>query len=62
MLKASDLGLGTLVMGIRDEKKIRLLLEIPANETVISVIGLGYGQTRMERPVRKSFEQLTKTY
>lgn len=62
MLKASELGLGTLVMGIRDEKKIRLLLDIPANETIISVIGLGFGQTNMERPARKSFDDLCKTY
>lgn len=62
MLKASELGLGTLVMGIRDEKQIRLLLDIPANETIISVIALGYGQTKMERPARKSFGDLTTTH
>ena len=62
LLKASEMGLGTLVMGIRDEKQIRLLLDIPANETIIAVIGLGYGQTKMERPARKSFEDIAKLY
>ena len=42
ILKATEFGLGTLVMGIRDERAIRELLEIPVQETIVSVIGVGY--------------------
>lgn len=32
ILKATELGLSTLIMGIRDENKIREMLNIPAEE------------------------------
>lgn len=41
LLAATELGLGTLVMGIRDEKRIRDLLSIPPQETIVSVIAVG---------------------
>ena len=54
LLKATELGLSTLVMGIRDAAKISEILEIPENEAVVSVISVGYSdgtsgtQTRRE--------------
>ena len=42
ILKAKDLGLDTLVMGIRDSEKIREALNIPENEEIVSVISVGY--------------------
>lgn len=62
ILKATELGLGTLVMGIRDEKAIRNLLEIPAEETIISVISVGYPDIDPEMPKRKSNEEIAKYY
>lgn len=62
ILKATDLGLGTLVMGIRDEKSIRKLLNIPAEETVISVISVGYPDIDPEMPKRKTNEEIATYY
>lgn len=53
LLKATELGLGTLIMGIRDEKRIREMLEIPEEETIVSVIGVGYPDIEPLKPKRK---------
>lgn len=50
LLKATELGLSTLVMGIRDAAKISEILEIPENEAVVSVISVGYSDADPERP------------
>lgn len=62
LLKATELGLSTLVMGIRDAKQIRELLDIPETEAVISVIAVGYGDMEPDMPKRKTFEEITKIY
>lgn len=62
ILKATDLGLGTLVMGIRDEKAIRALLNIPAEETIVSVISVGFPDIDPEMPKRKDIDEITKFY
>ena len=62
ILKATELGLGTLVMGIRDEKAIRNLLNIPADETIVSVISLGYPDIDPEMPKRKSNIEIATYY
>lgn len=62
LLKAHELGLSTLVMGLRDEKKLRELLNIEDNETVVSVIALGYSDAQPEMPKRKDVEDVAKFY
>lgn len=62
LLKAKDMGLDTLVMGIRDEKKIRELLSIPEAETIVAVIALGYGTTNPDKPKRKTADDILKIY
>lgn len=62
ILKATELGLGTLVMGIRDEKAIRNLLNIPATEVIISVIAVGYPDIDPQMPQRKTNEEIAKYY
>lgn len=62
LLKAVDLGLSSLVMGIRDADKLRTLLEIPKDEIIVSVIGLGYGDAHPEMPKRKTVEDITSFY
>ena len=62
LLKAQELGLSTLVMGIRDEVKIKALLGISDNEDVLSVIALGYGDIEPEMPKRKTVEDITKMF
>ena len=60
-LKAAELGLDTLVMGIRDGEALRELLNIPDSENVVSVIAVGYrGQEPPERPKRKELEVVAK--
>ena len=58
VLKAKEMGLDTLIMGIRDEAKIRETLQIPEAETIVSVIALGYGEQNPDMPKRKSPEDI----
>ena len=60
--KATELGIGSLIMGIRDEKKIRTLLNIPASEIIVSVIALGISDIEPERPKRKNIDEICKFY
>lgn len=62
ILKATELGLGTLVMGIRDEGKIRALLKVPKEEIIVSVIAMGISDIEPERPKRKNGEDICKFY
>lgn len=62
ILKARDLGLDTLIMGIRDEAKLRELLNIEENEIVVSVISLGYRDIEPAKPARKMTEDIAKFY
>ncbi len=62
LLKATELGLSSLVMGLRDADKIREMLEIPAEEIIVSVIALGYAAVEAERPPRKSLEEVAKFF
>lgn len=58
LLKAEEMGLGTLVMGIRDEKKLREVFEIPEEQTVVAVIALGHANISPDMPKRKSVEDV----
>lgn len=62
VLKAKEIGLDTLIMGIRDEKKIREVLQIPEAETIVAVIALGYGEQEPEMPKRKKPEDIVTFY
>ncbi len=62
VLKAKEIGLDTLIMGIRDEKKIREVLQIPEAETIVAVIALGYGEQEPEMPKRKKPEDIVTYY
>lgn len=62
ILKATDLGVASLVMGIRDEAKIREMLNIPNQEIIVSVIALGIADIEPERPKRKTVEDITTFY
>lgn len=62
ILKAIDLGLDTLVMGIRDADKIREMLSISQDETIVSVIALGYGVQEPKMPKRKTVAEIVKFF
>lgn len=62
LLKAKELGLDTLVMGLRDSDAIRSLLKIPESETVVSVIAVGYAAQPAVRPARKPLDDILTIY
>jgi nitroreductase len=62
LLKATDLGLGSLVLGLRDADAIRSLLQIPENEIIVSVIAIGYKANEAKRPNRKEISEISKFY
>ena len=57
-LKAYDLGLGTLIMGIYDADKVREFFNIPPTEEITAVIGVGYPDVKPEMPKRKTFDNI----
>ena len=62
LLKATEIGLDTLVMGIRDGKAIREMLDIPETENVVSVIAVGYKAQEASMPKRKEVEEIAKFF
>lgn len=62
VLKAADLGLDTLIMGIRDSDKLRFLLEIPEEEIIVSVISVGYRAEDAAMPERRSVAEIAKFF
>ena len=62
ILKAAELGLSTLIMGLRDADKIRELLSIPEEETIVAVIAVGKADEEPSRPKRKELEDVLKFF
>ena len=60
LLKATELGLGTLIMGLSDREKIKEIFAIPENEILMSVIAVGYPDINPEMPRRKKIEDVAK--
>lgn len=60
VLKARDLGLDTLIMGIRDEKELRKQFSIPNNEEVAAVLAIGYRDGEPAFRPRKELEEIVK--
>lgn len=58
LLKAYELGYGTLVMGIRDEAVLRSHLEIPASQIITAVISVGIPNIDPSMPKRKNVEDI----
>lgn len=62
ILKAKELGLDTLVMGIRDADRLRELFSIGDDQEVVSVIAVGYGNKEPQMPPRKAVEEIVRFY
>lgn len=62
LLKARELGLDTLVMGIRDGEALRKELDIPESQEVVAVISLGYRDIDPDMPKRKNLEEIAKFF
>ncbi len=60
LLKASELGLDTLIMGIRDAEQLRNLLAIDPSVVIVSVIAVGYRVQDVEMPKRKSVDEVAR--
>jgi nitroreductase len=57
-LKAKDMGLDTLIMGIRSEPEIRKFLNIPEDQVICAVLTVGYGDDPHDKPRRKSVDEV----
>lgn len=57
-LAAYELGLGTVIMGIFDQKEASDLLEIPEDRDLVALISIGYPAESPVAPKRKSVEDL----
>lgn len=62
VLKAEELGYGTLIIGIRDAQKIREVLSVPEEETIVSVIAVGIPAEEPNRPIRKETEDIVRFF
>lgn len=62
ILKAVDLGLSTLIMGLREADKLREILNIPETETIVSVIAVGQAAEEPIRPHRKELSEIAKFF
>lgn len=62
ILKAAELGLSTLIMGLRNADKIREMLSIPEFETIVAVIAVGTADEEPSRPKRRELEDVLKFF
>ena len=62
ILKAAELGLSTLIMGLRNADKIREMLSIPEAETIVAVIAVGKADEERSRPKRRELEDVLKIF
>ncbi|UTC44622.1 nitroreductase family protein [Treponema sp. OMZ 857] len=58
-LKAHELGLATLIMGIYDEAAIRKFFNIDENQIIVAVIAVGYAAEEPPMPKRKTVDDIT---
>lgn len=58
MLAASELNIGTVLLGIFDEEKIREIIGLPETQNVSALIAMGYPDDNPAAPPRKSVEEL----
>jgi nitroreductase len=58
LLKARELGLDTLIMGLRDGDGLRKEFSIPASQEIVAVISLGYRNENPEKPKRKPLNEI----
>ena len=60
ILKATELGYDSLIMGIRDVNALRDIFDIPESQHVVAVIALGKRREDMSKPPRKTLEKVAK--
>ena len=58
-LQATDLGLGSCIIGWFNEKRIKELLNIPKGKRVPLVLTLGYSDAPIREKQRKTLEEIS---
>ena len=58
VLAAAEMGLGSVILGIFDEAKVREILQLPEGESVSALIPVGYPAESPNCPKRKSVDEL----
>lgn len=58
MLQASELGYDTLIMGLRDEDRLRKFFNIPEDEIMLPVIAIGKKDGEIRLNPRKAIEEI----
>ena len=61
-LKATDMGLDTVILGLRDADALRKALNIPETEDVGAVIAVGYRTADVPAPKRKDINDILKVF
>ncbi|MBQ5453723.1 MAG: nitroreductase family protein [Bacteroidales bacterium] len=62
ILKARAMGFDTLIMGMRESDSLRQVFNIPAEETVMAVISLGYRKAEPNQPQHRPFDDVVKFF
>lgn len=63
LLKAAELGIDSIILGLRDAQQLRNILNIPNTEEIVSVIALGYrAEEEIIAPARKNIEDIATFY
>ena len=57
-LKATELGLGTLIMGLYKEAQVREFFNIPENEHIVAILGVGYPDQDPDAKPRKELDEI----
>jgi nitroreductase len=62
IMQARAMGFDTLIMGMRDSDSLRKEFNIPAEETVMAVIALGYRSGEPKQPGHRPFDEVVKFF
>ena len=62
IMQARAMGFDTLIMGMRDSDGLRKEFNIPAEETVMAVIALGYRSGEPKQPGHRPFDEVVKFF
>lgn len=61
-LAAYNLGLGTLIMGLYDEEKLRTYFGVPEDRIIVCVISVGVPDITPAMPKRKELDEILKVF
>ena len=62
LLRAHEMGYGTLIMGLYKENKLREILGVPQEENIVTVIALGKADVNPEMPERNEIKDILKVF